>query len=227
MSNWVSKLKKKWETPMKQYHKINTVFKRDTDKPKNPIIVGDFSEAEFEYLANNKWELTEKVDGTNIRIMWDGERITFGGKTDNAQIPAPLVQRLNEVFLPLTDKFIEIFGLGGGVCLYGEGYGNRIQKVGKLYSDTQQFVLFDIKIGDWWLMRCDIEDIASKLGIQIVPIVGVGTLYEAIEIVKNGFNSQWGNFEAEGVIAKPTVPLLNCGGKRIITKIKTVDFRNL
>lgn len=212
---------------MKTYHKINTVFKRDHDKPKNPIILGDWAEVEFEYLANNKWELTEKVDGTNIRIMWDGERITFGGKTDNAQIPAPLVQRLNEVFLPLTDKFIEIFGLGGDVCLYGEGYGNRIQKVGKLYSDTQEFVLFDIKIGEWWLMRGDIEDIAQKLGIDVVPIVGVGTLYGAIDFVRGGFTSQWGNFEAEGVIAKPTVPLLSRGGKRIITKIKTVDFRNL
>jgi hypothetical protein len=212
---------------MKQYHKINTVFKRDTDKPKNPIIMWDWSEPEFEYLANNKWELTEKVDGTNIRIMWDGERITFGGKTDNAQIPAPLVQRLNELFLPLTDKFIEIFGLDGGVCLYGEGYGNKIQKVGKLYGDTQDFVLFDIKIGEWWLLRNDVEDIASKLGVKVVPIVGVGTLYDAIEFVKNGFNSQWGTFMAEGVIAKPTVPLLTRSGKRIITKIKTVDFLNL
>jgi hypothetical protein len=210
-----------------KYHKINTVFNRDMDKPKNPIIMWDWSEPEFEYLANNKWELTEKVNGTNIRIMWDGEKITFGGKTDNAQIHAPLVQRLNEVFLPQLDKFIEIFGLGGDVCLYGEGYGNRIQKVGKLYREDQDFVLFDIKIGDWWLMRPDIEDIASKLGIDVVPIVGVGTLFDAIQFVKNGFTSQWGNFEAEGVIAKPVIPLLSRGGKRIITKIKTIDFKNL
>ena len=212
---------------MNKYHKINTVFNRDMDKPKNPIIMWDWSEPEFEYLANNKWELTEKVNGTNIRIMWDGEKITFGGKTDNAQIHAPLVQRLNEVFLPQLDKFIEIFGLGGDVCLYGEGYGNRIQKVGKLYREDQDFVLFDIKIGDWWLMRPDIEDIASKLGIDVVPIVGVGTLFDAIQFVKNGFTSQWGNFEAEGVIAKPVIPLLSRGGKRIITKIKTIDFKNL
>lgn len=212
---------------MNQYHKINTIFKRDHNKPKNPIIVGEWSEPEFEYLSNNEWEWTEKVDGTNIRIMWDGNRITFGGKTDNAQIPTPLVQRLNETFLPLVDKFVEIFGTEGGVCLYGEGYGNRIQKVGKLYREDQDFVLFDIKIGEWWLKREAIEDIAQKLGIDVVPIVGSGTLYEAINFVKGGFNSQWGNFEAEGIIAKPSVPLLTRGAKRIITKIKTVDFRNL
>lgn len=212
---------------MKQYHKINTVFKRDTDKPKNPIIMWDWSEPEFEYLANNRWEFTEKVDGTNIRIMWDSSNITFGGKTDNAQIPSKLLNRLNEVFLPLKPKFDELFGLDGDVCLYGEGYGNGIQKVGKLYSDNQDFVLFDVKIGEWWIRRNDVEDIATKLGISKVPLIGEGTLYEGIELVKRGFNSQWGEFEAEGVIAKPSVPLLTRGGKRIITKIKTVDFRNL
>jgi hypothetical protein len=212
---------------MTTYHKINTVFKRDHAKPKNPIIMWDWSEPEFEYLAKNKWELTEKVDGTNIRIMWDGQRITFGGKTDNAQIPAPLVQRLNEVFLPQLDKFIEIFGIEGGVCFYGEGYGNRIQKVGKLYRDDQDFVLFDIKIGHWWLQRPDIEDIASKLGIDIVPIIGVTDLHDTIQLVSDGIKSQWGDFEAEGVIAKPVIPLLSRGGKRIITKIKTIDFKNL
>ena len=212
---------------MKQYHKINTVFKRDTDKPKNPIIMWDWSEPEFEYLANNRWEFTEKVDGTNIRIMWDSSNITFGGKTDNAQIPSKLLNRLNEVFLPLKPKFDELFGLDGDVCLYGEGYGNGIQKVGKLYSDNQDFVLFDVKIGEWWLRRNDVEDIATKLGISKVPLIGEGTLYAGIALVKRGFNSQWGEFEAEGVIAKPSVPLLTRGGKRIITKIKTVDFRNL
>lgn len=28
--------------------------------------------SEFDYLKDNTWIFTEKVDGTNIRIMWDG-----------------------------------------------------------------------------------------------------------------------------------------------------------
>ncbi len=212
---------------MNTYHKINTIFKRDHDKPKNPIIIGDWSEPEFEYLANNSWIFTEKVDGTNIRIMWDGDRITIGGKTDNAQIPATLFQRLTQIFETKVELFKEIFGEDGNVCLYGEGYGAKIQKVGSLYRPDQDFVLFDIKIGDWWLKRPDVEGISSKLEIDIVPIIGEGTLYEAINLVKRGIKSQWGNFEAEGVIAVPTVSLNTRGGKRIITKIKTVDFRNL
>jgi hypothetical protein len=212
---------------MNTYHKINTIFKRDHDKPKNPIIIGEWSEPEFEYLANNSWIFTEKVDGTNIRIMWDGDRITIGGKTDNAQIPATLFQRLTQIFETKVELFKEIFGEDGNVCLYGEGYGAKIQKVGSLYRPDQDFVLFDIKIGDWWLKRPDVEGISSKLEIDIVPIIGEGTLYEAINLVKRGIKSQWGNFEAEGVIAVPTVSLNTRGGKRIITKIKTIDFKNL
>jgi ATP-dependent RNA circularization protein (DNA/RNA ligase family) len=210
---------------MKEYHKINTIFKRDTSKPKNPIIIGEWSEPEFQFLANNVWVFTEKVDGTNIRIMWNDGKLTFGGKTDNAQIPSHLLNRLNEIFT--ADKFIEAFGVDTSVCFYGEGYGRNIQKVGSLYRDNQDFVLFDVKIGDWWLQRENVENIATSFGLEIVPIVGEGTLYEAINLVKVGMKSQWGNFESEGIVARPKVELQNRGGKRIITKIKTSDFKNL
>jgi ATP-dependent RNA circularization protein (DNA/RNA ligase family) len=210
---------------MKEYHKINTIFKRDTAKPKNPIIIGEWSEPEFQFLANNVWVFTEKVDGTNIRIMWNDGKLTFGGKTDNAQIPSQLLNQLNEIFTP--DKFIEVFGVDAPVCFYGEGYGRNIQKVGSLYRDNQEFVLFDVKVGDWWLQRENVENIATSFGLEIVPIVGEGTLYEAINLVKVGMKSHWGNFESEGIVARPKVELQNRGGKRIITKIKTVDFKNL
>jgi len=214
---------------MNTYHKINTIFKRDMTQRNNPIIIGEWSEPEFQFLANNTWVFTEKVDGTNIRIMWDGSKITFNGKTDNAQMPAPLVQRLTDTFLPLTETFAEAFGTNEGtsVCLYGEGYGAKIQKVGALYRPDQDFVLFDVKVGEWWLNRPDVENIATKLGVQIVPIVGEGTLWDAIDLVKVGMKSLWGDFESEGIVARPKVELQTRGGRRIITKIKTVDYRNL
>ncbi len=34
-----------------------------------------------------------------------------------------------------------------------------------------------------------------------------------------------GDFEAEGIVARPDVELLDRRGKRVITKIKAVDFR--
>jgi hypothetical protein len=43
--------------------------------------------------------------------------------------------------------------------------------------------------------------------------------------VQNGFTSQWGDFAAEGIVARPKIELKTRGGKRIITKIKHKDFK--
>ena len=160
---------------MKEYHKIQTVYKRDPETRFKTLLHGQYSLPEFEFLKDNPWVFTEKVDGTNIRVIWEQGKIAFGGKTDNAQIPVPLLNRLNDLFLPMNDKFTKIFD-DASVCLYGEGYGAKIQKVGKHYGPTQEFVLFDVKIGDWWLERSNVVDIAQKLGIDVVPIIGEGTL---------------------------------------------------
>lgn len=207
------------------------MFKRD---PKNMryVIEGEWATPEFEYLKDNKWIWTEKVDGTNIRVIWNGKSVIFNGKTDNAQLYMPLVQKLQGMFDTTSSrlKFREIFGdeETTQVCLYGEGYGAKIQKGGGNYKkDDVDFVLFDIKIGNWWIQRNDCEDIAVKLGIKIVPIVGEGSLLKAVQLVKNGLESQWGNFEAEGLVCRPEIELRTRSGDRLITKIKSRDFNKI
>jgi ATP-dependent RNA circularization protein (DNA/RNA ligase family) len=207
---------------MKSYHKIQTVFKRDPENKFRTLLTGEYAIPEFEYLENNQWVFTEKVDGMNIRVMFNGDKITFGGKTERAQIPAFLVSRLNEMFLTQASVFSDNFP--DGVCLYGEGYGAKIQKGGGNYNPHQDFVLFDVKVGDWWLRRADVEKVADLLSLDIVPIIGRGTLYDMVEIVSNGFTSRWGDFLAEGVVARPGIELKTRSGDRIITKLKYKDF---
>lgn len=209
---------------MKEYHKIQTVFLRDPETRFKTLLYGQFALQEFAYLAENDWVFTEKVDGTNIRVMFDGERISFGGKTDNASIPAFLVDALQKQFLPQIDTFRNTFETSGGVCLYGEGYGAKIQKGGGNYRKDSGFVLFDIRIGDWWLERNPIVDIAEALGVEVVPIIGHGTLYDMVKMARDGFPSRWGDFIAEGIVARPAVELANRAGHRIITKVKHRDF---
>ena len=162
---------------MKEYHKIQTVFKRD-EKTKH-IIEGDYTLPEVEFLKDVKWVFTEKVDGTNIRVMWNGENVVFGGKTEDAQIPVYLLYKLQELFEGTVKRQIFIKSFGEEpveVCLYGEGYGAKIQKAGGLYiPDGVDYVLFDVKIGDLWLERENVVDIASKFGLRVVPIIGEGT----------------------------------------------------
>jgi hypothetical protein len=214
---------------MKEYHKIDTVYKRDPTGKQ--VLWGEYSQPEFEYLKDNEWVFTEKVDGTNIRVMVTGDgQITFGGKTDAAQIPAFLVSKLNERFLSGagldSGQWAELFP--DGACLYGEGYGAKIQKGGGNYRSDQDFVLFDVKVGDWWLERHNVEDVAAKLGLDVVPIIGRGTLHDMIEMTRAGFPSIWNlggiSFTAEGIVARPACELKTRNGQRIITKVKHKDF---
>ena len=205
-----------------EYPKIQSIFKRDETTHK--FIEGQYSLPEFEYLKDNQWEATEKIDGTNIRVTWDKDlqTVTFGGHTDNAQIPIFLIAKLQQLFP--QDKFLNLYP-DISMTLYGEGYGARIQKGGGNYiPDGCDFALFDVLIDDWWLYRGNIEDIASKLEIKCVPLLGNFTLLQAIEKIKSGLPSSYGNFEAEGMVLKPFVELKNRKGHRIITKLKHKDF---
>nr|VFK19850.1 MAG: RNA ligase [Candidatus Kentron sp. LPFa] len=208
---------------MHEYHKIQTVYKRDPATKHKTLLIGEYSTPEFEYLADNTWAFTEKVDGTNIRVYIKEGKVSFGGKTDNAQIQTHLSTALDELFTPKQDLLLEIFK-DANVCLYGEGYGAKIQKGGGLYRQDQGFVLFDIAIGHWWLKRKDVEDIAGRLGIDIVPVIGYGTLHEMVDSVRRGFDSQWGPFAAEGIVARPIIELKTRSGERVIAKLKKKDF---
>ncbi len=221
---------------METYHKIQTVFKRDPKTNHKTLLEGQFSLPEFDYLKDNEWVFTEKVDGTNVRVMWDGETIKFGGKSDNAQMPMPLMEALGDMFKDCA-LFVEVFGGHDydpavaivDVCLYGEGYGGKIQK-GSKYRPDQSFVLFDVKIGELWLQRDDVIDIAGKLGCDVVPIIGRGDLSQMVEMCRSVFESAWSDepytdsFPAEGIVARPSTEMRTRRGDRMITKLKLKDF---
>lgn len=179
---------------MKEYTKIPNIYNRETFA-NNKLIEGDFTTPELEFLKDCEWVWTEKVDGTNIRIEWDGYRVSFKGRTDKAQIPAHLLKRLEELFAGETKEelFERTFG-NKEVVMYGEGFGKKIQKGGEMYGDVD-FILFDVLVGDWWLERDAVNAIADVFGIKSVPIVGTGTLCEAVEYIKGHPHSQLREYE--------------------------------
>jgi len=205
---------------MREYAKIRSIYKRD--EKTHRFIEGDWSTPEIAFLKDCDWEWTEKVDGTNIRVGWDGAVVELGGRTAAAQIPATLVVRLQSL-LP-----VGLFAANyadSPLVLYGEGYGSKIQKGGGNYkSDGVDFVLFDVRVGDYWLRRADAEDVAAKLGLSVVPVVGHGTIIDAITMVKPGFRSRWGDFLAEGLVLRTPDGLMDRRGTRIVTKLKTKDW---
>ena len=242
-----------------KYQKINSLFKRDDQ---NVIIPDQYSEIEFKYLENAEWECTEKIDGTNMRVIItpiykDGEpicdnsgvhyntvfdkfEVEIKGKSDEAKVPEHLMTKMHKLFT--TDNIYNTFAdkyritdtqpvpNNAQIILYGEGYGVKIQKGGNYISNDVDFILFDVKVGNYWLSRESIEDIGYSLRIKVVPFIGYMTIPEAIAYVKEGFISNISenrNYIAEGLVLKTPVGLLNRNGNRIITKIKYKDFQDL
>ena len=183
-------------------------------------------------MAENQWVFTEKIDGTNIRIHFDGSSTTFGGRTDKAILPAPLLERLVELF-PIDlmkETFPYASNLEKGITIYGEGYGEKIQKIGKRYlPGKQDFIIFDILIENTWLQREALQELSGLLEIPLVPIVYKGTIEEAIGFVSRGFDSTLGDgtVPAEGMVGTPEIRLLDFRASRIMTKLKTVDFKGV
>ena len=209
---------------MKEYHKIENVFARDTQGTRK-LLEGVFANETVAYLSRCAWEFTEKIDGTNIRVYWDGHRVSFAGRTDKANIPAHLFQRLMELFGGEENEqvFEQLFG-GKEVILFGEGYGEKIQKVGSLYCKGANFILFDVMVGDKFLQRENIEAIAKAFGIDVVPVIQVGTIWDGVALVKNNPMSTIGEAPMEGVVGRPLVEVFGRDGRRIIVKIKARDF---
>lgn len=211
---------------MNEYTKIETIFERDMDGTKK-LIEGKFRNETVEFLKDNQWICTEKIDGTNIGIVWDGHKVSYQGRTERAQIPAHLMNKLIEMFGGETNE--ELFEQKFGetqVILFGEGYGAKIQKGGGNYRSDVSFILFDVYLPDQnlWLKRDAMEDIAKTFGIDVVPIVLTGTLHEAVDFVKQKPKSTIGVAEMEGLVCKPAVDMLDRMGRRVIVKVKVRDF---
>lgn len=214
---------------MSEYHKIETLYERDeqTHRLKPELILKNAT-----YGLLKSWQFTEKIDGTNIRCIWKpchigtgepAKALSFGGKTDNAQIHADLIKWLYENVS--AAKMAEIFP-DTEVVLYGEGYGAGIQKGGDYYA-TKKLILFDVLVGGkWWLSWENVCDVADKLNIETVPFIGEMTLEAATEMVSAGFQSRLngGKMKAEGLVGRPAEALFDKKGARLIVKLKTKDF---
>lgn len=206
---------------MHKYAKIKNLFKFDIETKQRKK---EFTCPEFEYLQHNEWIFTEKIDGTNIRVIFDADgNKEVRGRTDKAQLHPDLIKAV------LRDTAGADFR---NCTLYGEGYGAGIQKGGH-YRPDKGFILFDIFFitevdNGYFLPWMDVKAIAATYKIPIVPeicsCVMPSTLWAAHEMVQRGLESVVGEGFAEGLVGRPAVPVRGIKGERIIVKIKHRDY---
>ena len=209
---------------MREYEKIETLFNRDVNGTKK-LIFGSLRNEAIEYLMYLPWIFTEKIDGTNIRIHWDGHKVSFGARTEKSTIPPHLMKYLVDTFG--GDETEQLFEQTYGdkeVILFGEGYGAKINK-GEAYRPDVSFILFDVLVEDIYQSREVVEDTATMFGIEVVPVVCAGTIDDGVRFVMSNPKSTIGNAMMEGVVGRPLIELKDGNGQRVIVKMKWKDFK--
>jgi len=227
-----------------KYPKINTLWQRD-EKRKHVIVPGEYSDLAHQNIKY--WHVSEKVDGTNIRVVYRGfeETVEFRGRTDNAEIPPKLLAYLQETFT--IERLKPVLGPLNMVVLYGEGYGPGIQKCGKRYRDDVSFIMFDAwfeyedledqgfkNIRGWWLEPERVQKLGEQLCIDVAPEVPVErtvvTIDQAVEFLRLRPPSKIAVDESlpiEGIVARAWPQVLDREGAPVMWKLKVKDYEKL
>lgn len=180
---------------MFEYPKTENLFLRDEDTHK--LIVGAFRQPEF--AIPKFWHVTEKIDGTNCRVVYDplGATVDYRGRSDRATMKQDLIDSMAAVFTleKMQRQFDEYLGpekieAGTKVTIFGEGYGPGIQQ-GGYYGGQRAFRMFDVvyhrprlvrepidsvnaTVWEWFHSWCQPETvkmIAGQLGAETAPVI--------------------------------------------------------
>lgn len=226
------------------YDKILAPLARDTAKSKYVDIM-KFSRPEFEMLANVKWNWTLKIDGSNVNVIWDGERVSYVGHTDKT------------LFNERTKKFLdETFCTSEAETVFEDLYGEQPVKISMEFvsKDMSQnygyidgavfiFDIFNGSTGKVWTSEETLDAFVSKFegnNVFVAPFIGYMNIWNAIDVAKayeviwNRHPERWseedkiknplGPYVIEGLIGRLPYELFDNNGNRVITKVKCKDY---
>lgn len=227
-------------TPYKKIYNIFKTVKIDLnneitnlwDGEKNPhwkkiYKFGEYYDPTVEQLQEISWIATEKVDGTNIRVILHENAkglidVVVKGRSDSAEVKQDLEEHILQLVKhALTKDFLD-FSDGKTITFYGEGYGAGIGKGGGAYGSTKKFIVFDCKIDDHWLDFEKLTCFCKELELPLVPVLQEGILPGIIEDLESGYleSKLKDSEDFEGIVCRPKIDLYNYRKERIITKIK-------
>lgn len=220
---------------MKMYHKIKSVLAyADVQPYKKRRIYNElkFVDNVCEFFKFNNFHCTEKVDGTNIIVFWNGRDVTFKGRKLTDQIPAKLLEILKNTFTKELMKIV--FGTrdNSGIVIYVEGHGyslgSELKNKMPLWEDLHIIDIGGINLTTSEISFFDferLEMISSIFKLNTVPLIGIHNMCEAVEMCKNTYMSTINeNIKAEGIVIRPVIDLKTKTNERIIYKIRSECF---
>lgn len=206
-----------------KYHKIPNIYKRNS----RGQITRELQDSVL-FFNNLKFVPEIKIDGTNITIYYDWNKVHIYGRNYKEIQFKELNKFLHDKFAHRGfEELMEQEFWDKKVILYWEWIHPKVNSFCKMYWDNADFILFDVRIWDKFLWRENIRDIGRKLNINIVPILNIGdTLHNILSYKRPNdllAKERTGNIvPAEWIVVKPAIPLYT-NKERIVYKIK--DFK--
>lgn len=222
---------------MQPYPKMQSIWQRDSQT--RLLIPGQYAYPQFERIQN--WYITEKIDGTNIRVIIKANlkdaaqpaKIIVLDRHGRGLPPAAVKQYVHNHLRSVDlSAFVENYILPHeSITLYGEGFGSNIQARGENYSPNASFILFDVKVGSVWQPYNKVVEISKVLNLQVVPVAGPMSLSTIIDYVKQGPISLVAKTQMlmEGIVAFPDKDKVDYfeDGTPIKFKLRHGDFVRL
>lgn len=171
----------------------------------------------------------EKVHGTSAHIAYDAKDL-------NAQAPIRFYGggEKHERFVSLFDvPALEAAFVALGhdkVTVYGEAYGGKQQGMSHTYGPELKFIVFDVQVGETWVTVPNMDSIAKKLGLEVVPWVECSTDLDVLNAERDkpsevAIRRGMGNDKKrEGVVLRPLEEMYTNNEHRLIVKHKIDKF---
>lgn len=206
-----------------EYPKIHSLFKRDLKT--HALITGDYSCPEFKNIKH--WLVEEKIDGTNVRIVFNSQApqpIQVLGRTKDSALPKFLTEYMHSYFT--QERLSAALEPNHDYILFGEGYGQTIQAAGPKYRPDAAFMLFDVLVNSTWLTRTEVHKVAKALNLPTPPVVGVLTETQIMDLLNARPQSTCSaqTQTIEGIIARAEPLTFFENGNPIIWKLKIRDL---
>lgn len=220
---------------MNPYPSIESLYTRDRETHK--LNCGDVRN--FAWSAVTYWQVTEKVDGTNVRVIVtpDGNITYMGRRSD--QLPKGMKDVLDGLFLDKVGEIVKHIPTGAThLTFYGEGYGVGIKgsEAQKYVTEGKHFIAFDAyvqsEVGGYYLNGYELRLICDALGVMVAPLLRPLNLEKLIypdwnevrDVIAPYRNSVVSpTAPSEGIVCRPSVELRDSFGNRMIWKLAFRD----
>lgn len=227
----------KYEPPQPDFYRHNALAScppafhiyTDIQNYRNPNYKGAFS-------SGQPVRITEKIHGTNSRIGIINGKLYVGTHKSCVKEDDQLGRKTiywTSIPQSVKDMISYLAEGGNNVIAFGEIYGSKVQFMDYGTFGADGYSLFDISVNSVYLNWDQVEEVAKKFNVPLVPLLykgpfnaeAIDSLVDGSTLVGNASNIRSSFKGREGVVITPLEETFSPAlGGRLILKVVSVDY---